>query len=405
MAKQTLSFSEIVHEGTIGGSRTLEGVAETLYYGDYVSLNFQNGHKLEITSFGDIEDIYVFLKSDNISGVDAGTMVAQLTHDHPTLSEVTVTVDGNEVSISSADFYIAVDSKDKDKKIGYNIHGTTTTASSASQEQDGDTILYSEETTLSVDSTTYVTPVELDKGDKIVLVPTESQGVTTYFLIYKGTTYTGGGTLVQMSESGYTAQTDDELVMIVAGEIYTEGFTCKYKVIRAHEATQDTILPNTGVYNSGKTIELKEGDELTNATTDASIVLVDPIAMKKIATIEGEESYVAGKDFVAFLCGEDANTELTYTINDAHPLYEVEYTGASGIFCFHRKPEGKLRFYLEAGDGYMEVEPTSDAQGMRFLNMAYINKVKFVSESQVISACVNTSSSSSYSDDTTIGTF
>lgn len=396
MAKNTLSFSEVVHEGTVAGSREIVGGNDTLWYGDYVSLNFEDGEKLTITSFEDgVEEVVVVLKSSNIEGADAGDIVARLTPDSPTLEEFVIEGDSEDVSISSAEFYLAVNNYCRGKKIHYEISGSTLTASSARQDQGGDTITI-DSVTHSVDSTTYETHIELDKGDKIELVSRDASGVTVYLAIFNSSTFTGSARLVDMSDMSsstpcYTAESDNEYVMIVAGDHYTEGFTCTYKIIRVHEATQNSLVPNTQITyaDPASAYELEVGDVITNKTSGSNLVVLDCINNKILATLANNASYTCTYPCSVVLCGEDVNTELSYTLQDKNKLYAAVYEGDSGILQLRHAMGARVTVYGDAGAGYMEIHKMEGVELVRCVNMSGFNKMKFVSDCTVEECIIN----------------
>jgi len=394
MAKNTLSFSEVVKSGTVAGSRTPVGGNDTLWYGDYVELDFSAGEKLTITSFDGASEVIVVLKSSDIEGADAGDIIARLTPLHPTLEEFTI--EGGEgesdVSFGSAEFYLAVNNYCKGKKIAYEISGETKTASSASQDQEGDTITI-DSVTHSVDSTTYETHIELDKGDKIELVSRDASGVTVYLAIFNSSTFTGSARLVDMSSSTpcYTAESDNEYVMIVAGDHYTQGFTCTYKIIRVHEATQNIHIPNTQLTfaDAGTAFELEVGDVITNKTSGSNLVVLDCINNKILATLANNASYTCTYSCSVVLCGEDVNTELSYTLQDKNKLYAAVYEGDSGILQLRHAMGARVTVYGDAGAGYMLIHEMEGKEIVRAVNMDGFNKMKFVSDGEVDECIVN----------------
>lgn len=393
MAKNTLSFSEVVHEGTVAGSREIVGGNDTLWYGDSVSLDFEDGEKLTITSFEDgVEEVIVILKSSDIEGADAGDIVARLTPQSPTLEEFIVEGDDEDASISSAEFYLAVNNYCRGKKIHYEISGSTLTASSARQDQEGDTITI-DSVTHSVDSTTYETHIELDKGDKIELVSRDASGVTVYLAIFNSSTFTGSARLVEMSSSTpcYTAESDNEYVMIVAGSHYTEGFTCTYKIIRAHKSSQDNLIAGTQLTyaDPASAYELEVGDVITNTTTGSNLIVLDCINNTILATLAKGASFTCTYPCSVVLCGEDVNTELSYTLQNKEKTYAAEYEGDSGILQLRHAMGARVKVYGDAGAGYMLIHEMEGKEIVRCVNMSGFNSIKLVSDGEVDECIIN----------------
>ncbi len=390
MAKNTLSFSEVVHEGTVAGSREIVGGNDTLWYGDYVSLNFEDGEKLTITSFEDgVEEVVVVLKSSNIEGADAGDIVARLTPDSPTLEEFVIEGDSEDVSVTSAEFYLAVSNNCKGKKIGYEIIGETLEASAGDQDTDGLVVSINNET-YSVDSTTYAEYIRLEKGDKIKLVERSSE--TPCLATFSSSTFTGSATIVEMNYNfTYTAEKDVEYIMIAALPHYRHGFTCTYKIIRVHEATQNSLVPNTQITyaDPASAYELEVGDVITNKTSGSNLVVLDCINNKILATLANNASYTCTYPCSVVLCGEDVNTELSYTLQNKEKTYTAEYEGDSGILQLRHAMGARVKVYGDAGAGYMLIHEMEGKEIVRCVNMSGFNSIKLVSDGEVDECIIN----------------
>lgn len=384
MSKVTLSFDEIVHKCTVSGGRNAVLSGNTLWYGNVVNLT--NG-ELKITSFGRADEVKVVLKSTNITGVDAGTVLATLTPASPSF-DGTAIIDGSPVTISSADYYLAVDEAHKGTTIEYDVTGAEITASAAAEGQD--TVTDKDGVEYDVDATTNTTPIELNKGDKIKIVTPDSGGVSVLAYMYHGT-YTGDAEVFPiLSNTGYMAQTDEEKIKIVAGAQYHSGFSCEYNITRVYEDTQDTLVPgNELCYSASHFVTLEAGSSVTNNTSSKNLVVLAPNDKTILATLAKDESYEADAKVTVDLCGDDADTELSYTKNDANPKYACEYTGKSGVLSFIREKVGKIHFLIDAGVGYMEVDSTDAEKGMRQLSMAGIDKMMIVSDGAVTDCKIN----------------
>lgn len=87
-----------------------------------------------------------------------------------------------------------------------------------------------------------------------------------------------------------------------------------------------------------------------------------------------------------------AKTTLTFTQNAETQKYEAEYSGESGALQIHRAAKGRLVAYGDAGLGKYDLLANCDTYGKRiltWLDMAGLQKVKLVSDTEVLDACVN----------------
>lgn len=83
---------------------------------------------------------------------------------------------------------------------------------------------------------------------------------------------------------------------------------------------------------------------------------------------------------------------LTFTQNVETQKYEAEYNGESGALQIHRAEKGRLVAYGDAGLGKYDLLASCDTYGKRiltWLDMGGLDKVKLVSDSEVLEACVN----------------
>lgn len=127
---------------------------------------------------------------------------------------------------------------------------------------------------------------------------------------------------------------------------------------------------------------------------DECIIVLDTKG-NELAVLHDGEEYKAENECVVFLAALDDNIAISYDILPEHPQYEEEYEGSSGILAWKREKRGKMRFFLHIDNdsdddiGYMEVEPSADAQGMKYLNMTGFDKLKIVSDGEVYECIVN----------------
>lgn len=398
MAKKTLSFQAVAPSVDYSATaNTLMSTENTLWYGDYVSLNFQNGQKLKITSFGDVDEVLVILKSEDVSGIDAGTIIARLTPQSPVMAEARVDVGGTPTTINSADFYLAVSSEHKGKKIGYEVTGTNTTASAAPQDQDGTTIEFEDET-YSADSTTSTTPIELDKGDSIKLAVEDSE--TICIIMFKGESYTGSGTKIRLTTTGYTAQTDDEKIIIVEDKLYTDGFYCTYNVVRIHEsAAASTAISGTQVYvNTDKKFTLKAKDTIKN--TGAGTIYIVREDGRILASLTANQTFFSTNNESVYVASYTSGATVAYEVTEPAPTeHTCVYSGESGVVQIKRyDAHDWVRVFGHAGLDYMLMgEPEGDGNDVMFyLNMTGINTVKIVCRGRVLEACINDAEEDAY---------
>lgn len=122
---------------------------------------------------------------------------------------------------------------------------------------------------------------------------------------------------------------------------------------------------------------------------DTCVVVLDHEGKELKVLYSDTETFVATEDCVVYFASVSDNMSITFDVLPYEPLYVTEYTGESGILSWKRKQLGKMRFYLDAGIGYMEVEPTEATQGLRYINMTGIDSLKITSDSEVTECKIN----------------
>lgn len=368
MAKNTLTFEEVKPTGSITVGTTASATDKTLWKGDEVTL--AAGEKITIPSFTDgYEKVYLV---DTTDGTTAATLTA---------SSNSFT---NEAG-SSKSYYIVVDNNREGVVVRYEIEHTAVMAGYDVDESDYETLTVGEETYYA--DPTYYGPndhIELPKGSTIRLHTADTSGAVPSIYVSNESPHS----VYELTSAGHTAEKDEELIICGAHQYLLLGI--KFQIIERGESAQDTALSGTAVYtNENAPVYLKEGDKVGNTTTGADIILLDAEGCE-IATIPNNGSYYkATRDMRVYFCTKTSGATLTYTMEEANPKYEEEYTGASGILTLKRKEGGKLYFYADAGIGYMQVFETKAKEVMYYLNMDGLDSVKIVSETEVSAAKVS----------------
>lgn len=133
-------------------------------------------------------------------------------------------------------------------------------------------------------------------------------------------------------------------------------------------------------------VRLGKGDTVTNKGA-GKIHLLTAGGEKLDIAAGGSHSVTADGRY--YLASATKGAQISVSVLPAKPGYEAEYSGASGMLSLRRKPVGKLLTYLDAGIGYMLVEESTSTEYLRYLNMAGVDKVKLVSDSEVVGCIVN----------------
>ena len=385
MAKNTLTFEEIVHSGTIAGDRTQYEIRDTLWYGDEVTLT--TGETIEITGFPSGEgEVYLVCKATT-ADADAGDIKATLT---PASPSFTLSAGTNISAESQRTYYLAVKNAHKGKNIQYQVERLSVEAG-WSGNPEPDTVTDKYETEYWVDATTEETPIELNAGDTIRLFRADTNGATPLLYAYTDAGYQGDAEIVaELTEvkPSYTAKRH-EYVKIV-GNLHYEVLSIQYQIIRFNEATQSTLVSGTEVYAGDIYMKLEVGDVVKNTKDNAVLFIVDCINGTVLASLyHAGESYQCSYRCDVVLCGEDANTELTYEKKDVHPKYEAEYEGDSGILQLRHAMGARVIVYADAGAGYMEIHKMEGVELIRCVNMSGIDNLKFVSDGTVDECVIN----------------
>ncbi len=79
----------------------------------------------------------------------------------------------------------------------------------------------------------------------------------------------------------------------------------------------------------------------------------------------------------------------TLTFTQAGQNYESEYAGNSGMVQLRMNKNAHIKVYGDAGAGYVQIDEMRGSNIIRTLNMAGLDKVKFVSDAPVAQGLVN----------------
>lgn len=363
MAKNTLSFEEQKPTGSVDIGTTPVSTPDTLWYGDEVTL--YDGDTITITSFEGIDEVRL------LGGASAIVLNAvSPSYEHES---------------TSATLKIALKNEDKGKVVHYEIERATVGAGYSSNPEPNEVEDADGETTYKADTTSYATHIQLAAGDTIKSVNVPSPGGSP-LLYFVGDT-PRYHTIIENWADGFTSDVDEEIIIVFFS--HYEESTGAYKIINKGASESDTFVSGTEIYtNDADSIALKSGDTITNTSDTAKMVIMD-LNGNILATIDNDESYTTTDDITVLFGSDDDDVTLEYEVAESAPKYTVEYTGGSGILQLTRKEGGKLRFFADAGGGYMQVFETKAKEVMYYINMTCLDGIKIESETEVISATVN----------------
>lgn len=360
MAKNTLTFSEIVHEGTVGGGDI--GSRALLY----VRLNA--GETIRVAGE---QEVFLVDKTDmtiieNLSGTE-------YTND----------------SGSTKEYFLAIDGEYASEKVVYDIITSEPIGAGFSQNPPANTVRVGGED-YPVDRTTEITPIVLNPGDGIELYRNFG-GETPALFIYWIEGYAGDAIVEELSDvnNHMHIATKKEYVKIVALPHYQE-LSIQYRLFHHYEESRYIFVPGAAI--SGAVVEsmaLEIGDIIVNNTSETDLIIFDTVNMTTLASLAKDESYECSYRCDVMLFSNDASIEASYTKKDPHPNYEAEYEGDSGILQLRHAMGARVKVYGDAGAGYMLIHEMEGKEIVRCVNMSGFNSIKLVSDGEVDECIIN----------------
>ena len=358
MAKNTLSFSEIVHEGTVGGGEILSK--------GFLYVKLEAGETIRVAgeqevSLIDKEDLTIVA---DLSG-------SAYTNDSEVMKE----------------YYLAVDREYADvaKKIVYEIVGGSAIGAGFSENPAPNKVTAGG-VEYPVDPATDASPLVLEEGDGIELHLNHG-GETPALFIYTRADYQGDAVVEELS--GMHVAKGREFVKIVALPQY-RVLNIEYRLFHHYEAPASVFVPGAAVCTESiDQVKLEVGEVIVNNTSESELVIFDIANQRDLVSLAKDERYECAYRCDVALFSQDASIGVTYTKKDVRPEYEAEYSGGSGILQLRHEMGARVKVYGDAGAGYMLIHEMEGKEIVRAVNMDGFNSLKFVSDGPVDTCIIN----------------